>query len=41
MYKKLNNKELIDKLIWLKKLSLREIREMLLLAENNIWKKKN
>ena len=37
----MTNKDLIEKLIWLKKLSLREVREMLKLTENkNIWKKR-
>ena len=30
----MTNKDLIEKLIWLKKLSLREVREMLKLTEN-------
>lgn len=35
----MTNKELIEKLIWLRKLSLRDIREMLKLTDNKIWKK--
>ena len=37
----MSNKELIDKLIWLRKLSLRDLREMLKLADKKIWKKQS
>lgn len=38
----IKNNELIERLTWLRKLSLKEIREMLKLTENkNIWKKRS
>jgi hypothetical protein len=40
----MNNKELIDKLIWLKYLNLRDLKDIIMLKlieHKNIWKKKS
>lgn len=40
----MNNKELIDKLIWLKYLNLRDLKDIIklkLIEHKNIWKKKS
>jgi len=40
----MNNKELIDKLIWLKHLNLRDLKDIIMLKlieHKNIWKKKS